>query len=391
MKVYYHSPMESFDVIVVGGGIAGSIVAKYAAQGGLRTLFVEKEKTPRNKPCSGIQFPYFERLIGDTIPPDRLCTIQLNRVKLVLPSGKSYGSSFTLLNFMRKPFDQWLNQLAQRSGATFIDECQFRDFEQQSDRIVVQLQQHNTSIQRYRTQYLVDASGLRPVIRRQLRPNDFHRTSMGATVNYYIDGTGDFDPHTLYQFWNLDWNDAMFAWVYQKTLDDGKNYWVVGTGCNTGNIVDRQTQFYNHLTREYDLHGEVIKKEGYSHQIDLSSQHRVWLGDGHILMVGDAAGLIDPVRGVGMDSAALSGRLAAQALLTGAAKGERVLEEYTRLMTKLVTQTRRNQRRGISRFSSNEALQRHLTRNLLKTGIHMLFESFWNRFRPVQNLVMLPP
>jgi flavin-dependent dehydrogenase len=183
----------------------------------------------------------------------------------------------------------------------------------------------------------------------------------------------------------------MFAWVYQKTLDDGKNYWVVGTGCNTGNIVDRQTRFYNHLTREYNFRGKLIKKEGYSHQIDLSSQHRIWLGDDRILMVGDAAGLIDPVRGVGMDSAALSGRLAAQALVTGAMKGGSVLKEYTRLMAKLVLQTRRNQHRGISRFSSNEALQRYLTRHLIKTGVHMLYESFRNRFRSLQNLVMLPP
>jgi len=214
---------------------------------------------------------------------------------------------------------------------------------------------------------------------------------MGATVNYYIDGSGDFDPHTLYQFWNLDWNDAMFAWVYHKTFDDGKNYLVVGTGCNTGNIADRQTQFYNHLTDEYNLQGVVIKKEGYSHQIDLSSQDRIWLGEGHILMVGDAAGLIDPVRGVGMDSAALSGRLAAQALVMVTRKGGSVLEEYTRLMTKLVTQTRRNQHRSISRFSSNDALQRYLSRNMIKTGVHMLYQSFRNRFRSIHNFVMLPP
>jgi flavin-dependent dehydrogenase len=203
--------MNSFDVIVVGGGIAGSVAAKYAAQGGLRTLLVEKEKTPRDKPCSGIQFPYFERIIGDKIPKDRLCAIQLNEVKLILPNGKSYGASFNMLNFMRKPFDQWLNQLAQQHGVTFIDECRFCDFEREKDRIIVHLQRNKATLQQYTTQHLVDASGLRPIIRRQLRPHDFHRTAMGATINYYIDGSGDFDPHTLYQFWNLDWNDTMFA------------------------------------------------------------------------------------------------------------------------------------------------------------------------------------
>jgi flavin-dependent dehydrogenase len=383
--------MNSFDVIVVGGGIAGSVAAKYATQSELQTLLVEKEKTPRDKACSGIQFPYFERIIGDTIPRDRLCKVQLTKIKMILPSGKSYGSSFKMLNFMRKPFDQWLNQLAQQYGATFIDECRFRDFEQVNDQIIVRLQQTKDPVESYSTRFLVDATGLRPVIRQKLRPHDFHRTSMGATLNYYIDGSGDLDPNTLYQFWNLDWNDAMFAWVYQKTLDDGNNYWVVGTGCNTGNIIDRQTQFYNYLQREYALQGNVIKKEGYSHHIDLSSRDRIWLGEDRILMVGDAAGLVDPTRGVGMDSAALSGRLAAQALVTEARRGGSVLKEYDRLMARLVAQTQRNQRRGITQFQSNEALQQHLTRHMIKTGIIMWYQSFRNRFRSVQNLVMLPP
>lgn len=383
--------MNSFDVIVVGGGIAGSVAAKYAAHGGLQTLLVEKEKTPRDKPCSGIQFPYFERIIGDTIPRDRLCKVQLTKVKLVLPNGKSYGSSFNMLNFMRKPFDQWLNQLAQRNGAIFMDEYRFLAFERNTDHITVHLQHRKSTVQSYTTQYLVDASGLRPIIRQQLRPHDIRQTSMGATLNYYVDGSGNFDPHTLYQFWNLDWNDAMFAWVYPKTLDDGNNYWVVGTGCNTGNIVDRQTRFYNYLTQKYALHGNIIKKEGYSHQLDLSSHDRVWLGEDRILMVGDAAGLVDPTRGVGMDSAALSGRLVAQAFITAMRHGSSPLEEYCRLMRKLVIQTQRNQRRGISQFQSNDALQRHLTRSMIKTGIALWYQSFRNRFRSAHDLVMLPP
>ena len=57
--------MKDYDTIVVGGGIAGSITAEYAAQGGLSILLIEKEKTPREKPCSGIQFPCFERILGE--------------------------------------------------------------------------------------------------------------------------------------------------------------------------------------------------------------------------------------------------------------------------------------------------------------------------------------
>ena len=51
-----------YDVLIAGGAVAGSIAAKFAAKEGLKVLLVEKDKTPRNKPCSGIQFGYFEKI-----------------------------------------------------------------------------------------------------------------------------------------------------------------------------------------------------------------------------------------------------------------------------------------------------------------------------------------
>jgi flavin-dependent dehydrogenase len=73
--------MTDYDVIIVGAGIAGSIAARDTAKGGLQTLLIEREKTPREKACSGIQFPYFERIICDKIPQERLCNVELNKVK----------------------------------------------------------------------------------------------------------------------------------------------------------------------------------------------------------------------------------------------------------------------------------------------------------------------
>jgi len=65
-------------------------------------------------------------------------------------------------------------------------------------------------------------------------------------------------------------------------------------------------------------------------------------------MVGDAAGLIDLTRGVGMDAAGLSGRLAAKAIDLARKNRQPVIEVYSRLMSRVVDQTRRNQQRGIT-------------------------------------------
>jgi flavin-dependent dehydrogenase len=152
-----------------------------------------------------------------------------------------YSSPFKMLNFMRKPFDSWLNQVAIQHGAEFIDEFTLRDINSENDHVQVDLKMKNDETQRYEAKYVVDASGLRSIIRMKLRPGDFQRKWKGATLNYYIDGAAELSANTLYQFWNLDRCDAMFAWVYMKTLDDGEDYWVVGTGCNSGRVLDRQT------------------------------------------------------------------------------------------------------------------------------------------------------
>jgi flavin-dependent dehydrogenase len=195
----------------------------------------------------------------------------------------------------------------------------------------------------------------------------------------------------MYQFWNLDFSDAMFAWIYTKTLDDGKNYWVVGTGCVDDAIRDRQKRFYEFVREKYNIHGDIVHTEEYTTAMDTKSEERVWLGQGRMLMVGDAAGLLDGVRGVGQDAAALSGRLVAQAILRADARGTRALDEYEVLARRITRQTRKNQTRAIGQFETNDELQRHLRRGMLRTGILMAVHAFLNRFRSPQNLKLLPP
>ena len=111
--------MKEYDVFVAGGAVAGPVAAKFCALQGLETLLVERKKVPREKSCSGIQFPYFEKIIGDPIPPERLCNHTLSRVEMHFPNGRVIDNKFPMLNFMRDTFDEWLCLLAQSYGAEF--------------------------------------------------------------------------------------------------------------------------------------------------------------------------------------------------------------------------------------------------------------------------------
>ena len=232
---------------------------------------------------------------------------------------------------------------------------------------------------------------MRPAIRRKLRQESgFQKGSTGAALNYYFTANGNLEADKLYQFWNIEFNNMMFAWVYNKTLNDGKDYWVVGTGYDK-DIYARLDGFFEHVKELYQLKNvQIVKKEGYSSSMTFSDLDRIWLGERNFLMVGDAAGLIDLTRGVGMDSAALSGRLAAKAIGLAEKKGRLVADIYAREMKKLVKQTRQNQKSGIISFKSNQELQDYLDNGMLKMGTNMLLQRQLNRFRPGDRQVMMP-
>jgi len=382
--------MKEYDVFIAGGAVAGPVAAKFCAKQGLKTLLVEKAKVPREKPCSGIQFPYFEKIIGDPIPRDRLCNHVLSKTEMHFPNGKTISADFPMLNFMRDTFDEWLCILAQNYGAEFRDGCRFKDFDETDDGIIVHLETDDGA-ETIKAKYVIDATGMRPVIRRKLKKDGgFQKGSTGAALNYYFTADGNLETDKLYQFWDIEYNNMMFAWVYNKTLNDGKDYWVVGTGYDK-DIYMRLDSFFEHVKELYQLENvEIVKKEGYSSSMTFADDERIWLGEENFLMVGDAAGLIDLTRGVGMDAAALSGRLAAKAIGQSEKSGKPVADIYAKLMKNLVGQTRKNQQAGILSFESNDELQAYLDNGMLKMGLNIFVQRLLNRVRPAERQVMLP-
>jgi len=372
--------MDTYDVLVVGGGIAGSVAARLSAQHGLKTLLIEKAKTPRNKPCSGIQFTYFERLVGEKIPEDKLCRNQFFKVEMTTPSGQTLQGRMKMLNFWRSTLDSWLNSLAVNAGATFRDETRLIDFQTDQDIIRAQIRTKDDEYE-VGTRYLVAADGLRSGLRRKLRPQDFEERSSGAAINLYFVGDADLDPNTLYMFYNREFSPLMFAWVYLK--DDR---WVIGTGADREPVRYAES-FFEYVKEKYGLRGEVVRREGFTSSI----KSGVFLGEGNILMTGDAAGLMDLYRGMAMDNAAMSGRLALKAIVESEKEGRVAVAPYQRLMRRVARTTAKNEAKQAARYAADKALQKSLSPfSLMTGGLLMLLVARLNRILPPDRIITLP-
>lgn len=379
--------MERYDAVIIGGGIAGSVCGRLLAERGARVLIAEKCETPRPKACSGIQHAYFERLIGLRLPRERLCANQIRRTEIHYPDGRVSAARYRMLNFMRDVVDDYLNQAAAEAGALFLDRCAYTGHSPTEGGVVVSLEGVSGPFS-VEAEYLVDASGLRPAVRRRLRPSDFVAASTGATINYYIEGDGALDRQCLYQFWDLRWCNQMFAWVYSKTVR-GAEYWVVGSGYDR-DVAAHCEAFLEYVRKGYGLGGAVAWKEGYSTSLEFSSGNKVWLGEGRVLAIGDAAGLVDTSRGVGMDSAALSARLAASAIAAGLDGGSDALGTYAGLARRLVAQAKENKGNGIQRMGSNAELADFLRRDMPRAAFRLFFFGYANRFRSPERIELLP-
>ncbi len=208
------------------------------------------------------------------------------------------------------------------------------------------------------------------------------KKSAGATVNYYIDGEGDLDENTLYMFYRREFCPMMFAWVYKKN-----DLWVVGSGANE-NPLPYVNRFLEHVKQIYCLNGKIVRTEGYSSTFNGGA----YLGHGNLLLVGDAAGLIDAYRGMGMDAAALSAIYAVKSIVNSEKDGHSPIDAYTRSMGKIVRQIERNRERQASRFASDLELERSLSGgSMLICGLGILLGNLLNRYLPPDRIRLIPP
>jgi len=301
--------MPNFDVIVVGSGPAGATAAIKCSRYGLNVLLVEKGPPYRHKPCGGVLPPVcgdlIEETVGKRLPSSVMSVPDSLGLCYVPPSGRSNGGilrNYRLLNVNRDLFDQWLRSLAEGEGARIMYNTSLIEFKQ-SKPIRVVLINKNVDPIKATTRYLIGADGAFSRVRRRLYK------AGNSTLHVYqehLRARGDLED-CFYAFFREEISPT-YGYLIPK---DG--LYIVGLGVqpyNSINVLSQIKFFKRWLANEFAFSERSLeKREAWS--VPFGS---VRAGVGNTILVGDAAGLCNPLSGEGVRFAMASGEAAGDAV-----------------------------------------------------------------------------
>ena len=302
--------MDSCDVLIVGGGPAGSSCAWGLRQSGLDTLLIDRSTFPRNKLCGGWITPLvFEALDVDPeayahgrilqpISGFRLSCIEGPQVDISYGRTISYG-------ILRCEFDEYL---LRRCGARIREGVAFDSIERSRDgwlvngeikaRLVVGAGGHFCPVSRF----LGNKASSPSVVAREIEFEMPAAQAAGCSI------AGELPE--LYFCRDL----RGYGWVFRK-----QDVLTVGIGRVDNHGLSQQcNEFLSFLKQSRNV--KVPGKGILGHAYWLFGHSERAILDDSILLIGDAAGLAYPESGEGIRPAIESGLIAAHSII--AAQGD---------------------------------------------------------------------
>ena len=285
------SALETFDVVVVGGGPAGATAADDLARAGRDVLLLDR--AGRIKPCGGAIPP---RLVRDFAIPDSQLCARISSARMVSPSGAAVDMPINAGGYVgivdREIFDEFLRARAAENGATRRSGT-FTKITRDSDGVAIVHWTSEAGEQLVRARSVIGADGANSAVGRSAMPGA--RTAKFVFAYHEIvkapEGATDaYSPTRCDIYYDGSMSPDFYSWVFPhgSTMS-------VGTG--TANKGFSLKGAISELRRRTGLaECETIRREGAP--IPLKPMKR-WDNGRDVILVGDACGVVAPSSGRG--------------------------------------------------------------------------------------------
>lgn len=303
------TPSDALDAIVVGAGPAGCAAAYDLAVQGLRVLILDRTEFPRRKACAGGLTVKAFRALRYPIDPVVQRTVNGLTVSCRMGRRKRLTAVEPVCHLVARPaFDRFCLDRTLDAGARFGVVKRIDGVEETRRAVTLATDRGNL-----RARYLVGADGVHSRIR--CLTGRFPGLREAFAVEGVVDrrspdcGTLDFD---------FSYVPGGYGWVFPK-----RDHLNVG--------------LYTTRTR-HSLTRRALSR--YAAAVGLPPPTRIagwplgiggWRyrpGRGRVMLVGDAAGLVDPLLGEGLYHAVTSGQHAAAAIAAGLTTGGEACRRY---------------------------------------------------------------
>ena len=300
---------EAHDVAIAGGGLAGLALSIQCAQAGYRTVLFEKEKYPFHKVCGEyISFESWNFLEELGVPLSQMDLPVIRRLLVTAPNGKELEHNLPLGGFgiSRYKLDAILAEIAMQNGVELIDGTKVEDIKFEKEMFTLQ-----TSTGNYEAKIAAGAFGKRAnldvkwkrkfILQKPNKLNNYIGIKYHITINW---------PEDLIALHNFENGYCGISQIEENKyclcyLTTAKNL----ERCDHS-IPQMEKQILSrnrHLKKIFE-DAEMISQQPVTiSQISFEKKEQVY---DHLLLTGDAAGMIAPLCGNGMSMALHGSKIA---------------------------------------------------------------------------------
>lgn len=315
---------EFSEVVVVGAGPGGSIAALDLANSGIEVTLIDRDTFPRSKVCGDELAPEGVRILSEygITHLDRLPEFHpISRVHLHAPDGSTLPLRFRHMESTpeifivpRKILDTLIYEHARDAGAKYIQGNVTGLMRLENGRYQIQYR-YKRAVKKIMCNVIIGADGSTSTVAQHVHNKKYSDVTRAIAIRAYAEGM-TVSPGTIEGLLHQEWWPG-YAWIFPLGEDRAN----IGVGMNLKFYKEHNTHLrtlFNQVFSKSVLDGRM--RSGFrisdvrSWPLNLGPPNWNRVVSGRILLVGDAAGLVNPLTGGGIVNAMTSAQVAAQSI-----------------------------------------------------------------------------